>query len=193
MLKLLLTIGCALLLPLLSAPAAAQASPVGIHGFIVDSALPAVVQPCRPKEKFLCLHLLEENWNGVKGDTLVSYANPQPDEFLGSSVSLMVVHKRKKVRIVAATTRGASEQRRILAELTKRYGKPEQVVERNIRLTASGPKHAYLMARWDLPGGEVCFHGVLPPEKNAKEPARQGRIYYSSRSLRGTTNCILSL
>src|SRR5690606_17077537 len=85
------------------------------------------------------------------------------------------------------------EQRRILAELTKRHGKPEQVVERNIRLTASGPKHAYLMARWDLPGGEVCFHGVLPPEKNAKEPARQGRIYYSSRSLRGTTNCILSL
>lgn len=192
MLKLQLTIGCALLLPLLSAPAAAQATQLGLHGFIVDRALPAVVQPCKPREKFLCLHLVEENWNGVKGNTLVTYANPQVDEFLGSSVHLMVVHKRRKVRIVVASTRGASEQRRILAELTRRHGKPEQVVERNIRLKASGPKHEYLMARWDLPGGEVCFHGVLPPKKNAKEPARQGHIYYSSKSLRGITNCIWS-
>ncbi|NLF77920.1 MAG: hypothetical protein GX573_19685 [Chloroflexi bacterium] len=105
----------------------------------------------------------------------------------------MVVHKRKKVLGVVATTGGASEQKRSLAELARRHGKPEQVVQRNIRLKARGSKHEYLLARWDLPGGELCFHGVLPPGKDAKEPARQGHIYHSSKSLRDITNCIWSL
>lgn len=105
----------------------------------------------------------------------------------------MVVHKRKKVLGVVATTGGASEQKRSLAELARRHGKPEQVVQRNIRLKARGSKHEYLLARWDLPGGELCVHGVLPPGKDAKEPARQGHIYHSSKSLRDITNCIWSL
>ncbi len=183
MLKQLLTIGCALLLPLLSAPATAQANQLGYAGFNLGGNVPLGIQNCMPDAKFMCLQLIEKDWNGRKGDTLVRFHDPRPDKFLGSSVRLMVIHNERKVRGVIATTGGASEQKRLYAELVKRHGKPTQADRRNIDFTR-GPSQEYLLARWELPDANICFHGVELPGKEDTKPLNHGFIFYSSSHVR---------
>src|SRR5690606_25934913 len=120
MLKLLLAISCAFLLPMAAGEAGAQSTPavpwwaaiesppaqLGLYGFIVDDLIPTV-RACGPDDKFFCLAGFKgERKNGLN-DGIAYYKASATDSFLGHPVRMAVVLEQSKVLAVVAVTGGA--------------------------------------------------------------------------------------
>ena len=206
MLKLLLTFCFALALPMggvAVAQTAAEAEagseqpwwvtinkgPValGLYGFNVDESVPSM-RNCEKNDLFFCLDGFtgKDEWNMTGVAYLKASAT---DEFLGKPVLVAVAIKERITQAVAAETGGPPEQERILAELTRRHGKPAQVWRKNVRLVPSAEPHEYLTAHWDLPEGEICFQGTQLPKKGETTPSGLGYLRYWNNKMRATWSC----